>query len=88
MKSLHRKQWLLSLIILCIPVPLTAGRDLGHLGSFAKWSKLQVDLVGPKSLGRSKIANPFLIEVTVTFSGPNGARYTVPAFYDETEAAE
>ncbi|MHC4400623.1 MAG: DUF5060 domain-containing protein, partial [Planctomycetota bacterium] len=56
-------------------------RDLGELGRFARWSKIEIDLTGPHSQGRGE-PNPFAIPVDVTFSSPGGRRYRVPAFYD------
>src|SRR5210317_1272519 len=61
-------------------VPLFAGGDLGDLGTVQKWENLEVELQGPTSVGLSDTANPFLIEVTATFSGPGGS-FAVPAFY-------
>jgi hypothetical protein len=61
-------------------VPLSAGGDLGDLGTVQKWEKLEVELQGPTSVGLSDTANPFLIEVTATFSGPGGS-FAVPGFY-------
>ncbi|MFV1857918.1 MAG: DUF5060 domain-containing protein [Anaerolineales bacterium] len=52
------------------------------LGSVARWSKVEIELMGPQSIGLSKSANPFKIEVDVLFNGPGGRSYTVPAFYD------
>lgn len=60
--------------------PVVAGGDLGDLGSVQRWEKLEVDLAGPSSVGLSETANPFLLEVTATFSGPGGT-FAVPAFY-------
>ena len=57
-----------------------AGSDLGDVGTVQKWEKLEVELQGPTSVGLSDTSNPFLIEVTATFSGPGGS-FTVPAFY-------
>ena len=48
--------------------------------------KLEVELQGPTSVGLSDTSNPFLIEVTATFSGP-GASFAVPAFYAATAQA-
>lgn len=57
-----------------------AGSDLGDVGTVQKWEKLEVELQGPTSVGLSDTSNPFLIEVTATFSGPGGS-FAVPAFY-------
>lgn len=53
----------------------------GQIGTFEKWSKVEIDLTGPESEGMSEEANPFKILVDVTFTGPEGQAYTVPAFY-------
>jgi hypothetical protein len=55
--------------------------DLGHLGIFYKWSKVEIELAGPHSIGLSDTANPFKISVDVTIVGPEEKRYTVPGFY-------
>ena len=39
-------------------------------------------LLGPVMGALSSSANPFKVVVDVTFSGPNGASYVVPAFFD------
>jgi hypothetical protein len=59
----------------------SGSKDLGDIGSFAKWAKVEVPLVGPASQGAGT-PNPFAIEVDVTFAGPGGQQYKVPAFYD------
>lgn len=51
-------------------------------GSVAKWSKLELEFTGPASTGMSDTQNPFKILVDVTFVGPSGRNYVVPAFYD------
>ncbi|HEU0022273.1 MAG TPA: DUF5060 domain-containing protein, partial [Dehalococcoidia bacterium] len=64
--------------------------DLGELeeaipaasiGTFAKWSTVEIQLLGPASQGMSNTANPFQIMVDVTFTGPENT-FVVPAFYD------
>lgn len=42
---------------------------------------VEIDLNGPDSFGMGT-PNPFLIDVFVTFTGPQGQTYTVPAYYD------
>ena len=42
---------------------------------------VEVELDGPASIGMGT-PNPFLIEVEVTFSGPQGQSFIVPGFYD------
>jgi hypothetical protein len=69
----------LATIVLVAP-SARAGSDLGDLGAVRRWTKLEVELQGPDSEGLSETDNPFLIEVTATFSGPGGF-FAVPAFY-------
>lgn len=45
------------------------------------YNSIEIDLLGPESTGLGT-PNPFLIEVNVTFTGPQGQTFTVPAFYD------
>ena len=59
-----------------------AGGKLGNVGTFRKWSKVEVVFQGPKSMGTSNSYNPFKKIVTVSFLAPNGRTYRVPAFYD------
>ncbi len=55
---------------------------LGDLGSFTKWSKVEMVLHGPQTSVMDGRQNPFEIAVDVTFLGPGGEHVTVPAFYD------
>ena len=71
---------LFALAIVLGAAPAFAGGNLGDLGTVQKWEKLEVELQGPTSVGLSDTSNPFLIEVTATFSGPR-ASFAVPAFY-------
>ncbi|HSM56857.1 MAG TPA: DUF5060 domain-containing protein [Candidatus Sulfomarinibacteraceae bacterium] len=57
-------------------------KELGHLGPFTKWSKVEIPLHGPAADARDEEDNPFQIRVDVTFTGPTGQSLTVPAFYD------
>ena len=59
-----------------------ASGKLGNVGTFRKWSKVEVVIQGPKSNGTSISHNPFKKIVTVRFLSPNGRTYRVPAFYD------
>ena len=61
--------------------PVFAGGDLGNVGSYPKWSKVEIDLTGPASDAFSGNPNPFEVDVTVTFTGPGGS-FDVPAFFD------
>ena len=72
----------LCLCILFIQSNAFAGGSLGHLGSFEKWSKVEITLTGPDSDGNAGAnPNPFLIEVGVTFTH-NSETYIVPAFFN------
>lgn len=62
------------------PSSLTAANATNN--TFPKWSKVEIELTGPNSIGMSDSTNPFQIEVDVTFDGPNGETFVVPAFYD------
>ena len=57
------------------------GGSGGAIGTYVKWSKVEIDLNGPVSQGMSGTSNPFKIDVDVTFTGPGGT-FVVPAFYD------
>lgn len=45
------------------------------------FESVEIDLSGPSLIGMGT-PNPFLIDVGVTFTGPQGQTYTVPGFYD------
>lgn len=55
--------------------------DLDDLGTFVKWSKVEILMHGPHTSVMNR-QNPFEIAVEVTFRGPDDQEYTVPAFYD------
>jgi hypothetical protein len=55
-------------------------RQLGHLGSFRRWHKVEISFPGPIGSTDGQ-PNPFDIQMQVTFSGPGGT-HVVPAFYD------
>ncbi len=55
-------------------------KALGHLGTFHKWHKIEIPMLGPVTHVGAEI-NPFDITVDVRFDGPSGS-FTVPAFYD------
>jgi len=57
------------------------GKDLGHIGRFAKWAKVEIVLTGPESLGKGQ-PNPFGVFVDGVFTSPTGKQYKVPGFYD------
>lgn len=91
MKLIRRLQspWLWTTMIIALTMTLIlvvpniyAATDLGDIGSFAKWTKVEVSLTGPDSEGLSRDNNPFKKTVDVTFTSPNGQRFTVPGFYD------
>lgn len=56
-------------------------KDLGMLGIFPQRSKIEINLKGPDSQELTGGRNPFAIPVDVTFSGPEGQTFTVPAFF-------
>ncbi len=62
--------------------PPPSPKDLGYIGDYLHWGKVEVELPGPASEGMSRSTNPFKIPLDVTFNGPSGQSYTVPAFYD------
>jgi len=59
----------------------TDAKDLDCIGQFAKWTKVEIVLTGPDSLGKGQ-PNPFGIFVDGLFTSPNGKQYRVPGFYD------
>ena len=61
-------------------VGVCAERNLGDLGTFHKWHKVEVALPGPDSSVTAD-PNPFAVLVTVAFEGPGGT-FKVPGFYD------
>ena len=69
-------------------VPTVAGglpgvvKDLGQVGSLSQGSRIEIALEGPAADGTNQIVNPFKIQVDVSFSGPGGQEYRVPAFFD------
>jgi len=62
-------------------VVVLAGRDLGDVGSYAKWSKVEIAMTGPDSDGAGT-PNPFSTFVDVVFTSPTGRKWKVPGFYD------
>jgi len=56
-------------------------KNLGHIGNFAKWGKIEVAFTGPDSKGRGD-PNPFSILLDVVFTSPGGQTFQVPGFYD------
>lgn len=59
----------------------TDQKDLGMLGIFPQRSKIEIDLRGPGSQQLTGGRNPYAIPVDVTFTGPEGQTFTVPAFF-------
>ncbi len=59
----------------------TDQKDLGMLGVFPQRSKIEITLRGPNSLELAGERNPFEIPVEVTFTGPEGQTFTIPAFF-------
>jgi len=66
---------------LACPLLPAGGGELGHLGRFAKWAKVEILLPGPPSRGTGQ-PNPFSLLVDVAFTSPSGRRAVVPGFYD------
>jgi hypothetical protein len=63
-----------------VRVGICSERNLGDLGTFHKWHKVEVVLSGPDTSVTAD-PNPFAVLVTVAFEGPGGT-FKVPAFYD------
>jgi len=57
------------------------GLDLGDLGTYPMWSRVEIVLPGPASEGMAT-PNPFLVAVDVRFTGPGAQVFVVPSFYD------
>ncbi len=62
-------------------VSQTAVKDLGCIGRFAKWAKIEIILAGPDCVGNGQ-PNPFDILVDGVLTSPAGEQYQVPGFYD------
>ena len=52
-----------------------------QLQSSQSYETVEIELSGPGSVGMGT-PNPFMIDVDVTFSGPESQTYTIPGFYD------
>lgn len=59
-----------------------AQKNVGNLGRYAQWEKIEIMLTGPTSRGRSVDLNPFDVAVDGIFTAPSGNRSAVPGFYD------
>jgi len=70
-----------ALLLLLYSLGAVAGGNLGNVGTYTKWSRIEIELAGADSLGMGN-PNPFLVEVDVNFSGPGGQAFTIPGFYD------
>ena len=73
---------LVALSLFSPATPSQGATDLGNVGNFPRWSKVEIAFTGPSSAGMSETPNPFTTEVDVIFSGPNAESFTVPGFYD------
>lgn len=82
MAQRHLVSSVITVLVLIFTVPTVFGGDgLGHLGSFDKWARVEIDL--PGSYARSDgDPNPFAVEVDVEFTAPGGRVWTIPGFYD------
>ena len=56
--------------------------NLGSVGTFQKWSKVEILFNGPTSGDFDPDSNPSKTQVDVTFQSPDGNVLVVPAFYD------
>ncbi len=91
LKVIIKAEKLLKILVLLIvlsifPLFLTspsdaAGKEIGDIGSFDKWAKIEISMTGPDSIGTG-IPNPFSVFVDVMFTGPSGQKYIVPGFYN------
>ena len=54
--------------------------DKGYIGTFEKWQKIEISMIGPQSKGVGE-PNPFSVFVDVIFTSPTGQTYKVPGFY-------
>ena len=64
------------------PLPAQTEHNLGDVGAFPEWSKVEISFAGPNSQALNTDANPFKITVDVVFVAPNRQAFVVPAFYD------
>jgi len=71
---------LYALLLILVQATVFAGGNLGNLGTYYKWHKVEIVLPGPSSSVTAS-PNPFEISVNVTFTGPGGT-FSIPAFYD------
>jgi hypothetical protein len=69
-------------LIASVVSPSGSNTDLGNLGTFSLGSEVEISIPGPTAKGLEPGANPFEIQVDVTFTSPNGKSFIVPAFYD------
>lgn len=60
----------------------TEGPDIGNIGTFAAWEKVELNLTGPSVNGLDTQINPFTILVDIHFVSPSGKTFVVPAFYN------
>ena len=81
------KKFTLLLFVIGLSFPsLCLSADLGNIGSFQKWSKVEIALTGPSRTATGE-PNPFEDDlVSVTFTGPSGQTYVVPGFYNGDNA--
>ena len=61
---------------------VAAQENVGNLGRYAEWKKIEIMLTGPISRGRSVDVNPFDVAGDGIFTAPSGKRSAVPGFYD------
>jgi hypothetical protein len=57
-------------------------KQMGNLGSFEQGSIVEIAFSGPLMAVDDPDLNPFLIEMEVSITGPDGQVFLLPAFYD------
>lgn len=63
-------------------LPAAGIKDLGLIGSYQQDSKIEILLPLEGAANSGAEVNPFEIDIKVTFTGPAGQTYSVPAFFD------
>lgn len=57
-------------------------KQMGNLGTIEQWSTIEISFSGPLSAVDDPDLNPFLIDMEVSFTDPDGQVVQLPAFYD------
>lgn len=79
--SIHFAFFTLYFVLFIVSNAAIAQSNRHDTGCFAKWSKIEIQLTGPQSIGRGA-PNPFAIAIDGVFTSPSGKSITVPGFYD------